>query len=407
MPVTVYSCHTGEKCGAMSSSPYFLPMESHGNDERRVDPSVQYRELTQSAMYALADNALQAHQERSQLEGLVEAASAAADEDDNNRTPNSMDQWTPVISKHAQSSRRSHSPRKSNSEGDALTAFAFDSHPASSLFRLPSSSSKKYTRPPMSKLFSSLGLSPENFLQLQSEAKTYMLDESFPDRRETVGVRGKGDSELVKLKLWNCVKDFLDHHGNGVRFFGPHVATDERTMIWPADKNKIISATTPLLRRIITNERQRQYALETRSKAPSTGSFKRRRAEHDAPAHPQAGVAERIHADLRVENGPVFKEVIGSDICHCGAWGDHDNELLVARLRSLGAGTGLPQDDFNDIVTTIDYHIRMHTKSSSGLADCSEPCKNGFIQRIVSTGLWDHGSWRCGFEVNSCQKIQL
>ncbi|KAI4125517.1 MAG: hypothetical protein LQ347_005358 [Umbilicaria vellea] len=165
-------------------------------------------------------------------------------------------------------------------------------HSAAALFRRPSASSKKYTRPPMAKMFASLELSPEDFLHLQAAAKGYMLDRSHPERRDCVGQRGKGDSELVKLRLWNCVKAFLDIEGHGEKYFSADVPGDEemqRTMIWPRDKNKIISSVTPLLRRMVTNERQRQYAVVTRKGGgtDSDGSNKRRKLDDIKTPPPQ------------------------------------------------------------------------------------------------------------------------
>jgi hypothetical protein len=158
-------------------------------------------------------------------------------------------------------------------------------HSAAALFRRPSDrpTTRKYTRPPMSKLFMSLQLSPENFLQLQALAKTYMLDPAHPERQNCVGNRGKGDTDMVKLRLFNCVRDFLEG-GSGEQFFGENVekpgdqdvseaaralgenqvtSSGER-LTWPRDGNKIISLVTPLMRRMVTNERQRIYAIETR-----------------------------------------------------------------------------------------------------------------------------------------------
>lgn len=156
-------------------------------------------------------------------------------------------------------------------------------HSAAALFR-PSSkeTTRKYTRPPMSKLFMSLQLTPENFLHLQAQAKTYMLDPAHPDRQNCVGNRGKGDTDMVKLRLFNCVRDFLND-GAGEQFFGENVekpaekdtieaaralgeekAAIEAKLIWPRDGSKIVSLVTPLLRRMVTNERQRMYAIETR-----------------------------------------------------------------------------------------------------------------------------------------------
>ncbi|KAF1938643.1 hypothetical protein EJ02DRAFT_18494 [Clathrospora elynae] len=171
-----------------------------------------------------------------------------------------------------------------SSESLLKDARAAGVHSAAALFRRSSErTSRKYTRPPMSKLFMSLQLSPENFLQLQASAKAYMLDLSYPERQNCVGNRGKGDTDMVKLRLFNCVRDFLNDRV-GEQFFGEHVEkpgeneaieaaralgeekrpdTGER-LTWPRDGNKIISLVTPLMRRMVTNERQRQYAIETR-----------------------------------------------------------------------------------------------------------------------------------------------
>ncbi|KAL1613027.1 hypothetical protein SLS60_001259 [Paraconiothyrium brasiliense] len=158
-------------------------------------------------------------------------------------------------------------------------------HSAVALFRRPSEKlPRKYTRLPMSKLFMSLQLSPESFLRLQAEAKSYMLDSAHPERQSCVGNRGKGDTDMVRLRLFNCVRDFLDG-GAGERFFGEGAANNRQAggdshelaralgedqvethtdLVWPRDGNKLISLVTPLLRRMVTNERQRVYAIETR-----------------------------------------------------------------------------------------------------------------------------------------------
>lgn len=152
-------------------------------------------------------------------------------------------------------------------QGSLSEARSAGVHSAAALFRRPSETSKKYTRPPMSKLFTSLELSPENFLHLQAAAKAFMLDDAHPDRRDTVGQRGRGDSEMVKLRLYNCVKHFLEGEGYGERFFGEHAVNEgmeQRELLWPRDQHRIISLVMPLLRRMVTNERQRQYAVETR-----------------------------------------------------------------------------------------------------------------------------------------------
>ncbi|KZM19792.1 uncharacterized protein EKO05_0004082 [Ascochyta rabiei] len=156
-------------------------------------------------------------------------------------------------------------------------------HSAAALFRRTSLlTTRKYTRPPMSKLFMSLNITPENFITLQALAKSYMLSPAHPERQSCVGSRGKGDTDMVKLRLFNCVRDFLVDGGVGEQFFGEHVEKPgEREsselaavlgeeggrgekLVWPKDGNKIISLVTPLMRRMVTNERQRLYAIDTR-----------------------------------------------------------------------------------------------------------------------------------------------
>jgi len=199
-------------------------------------------------------------------------------------------------------------------------------HSAAALFRRSSKeTSRKYTRPPMSKLFMSLQLTPENFLHLQARAKIYMLDTAHPDRQSCVGNRGKGDTDMVKLRLFNCVRDFLND-GAGEQFFGEHVekpgerdaidaaralgeekAPVEGKLVWPRDGNKIISLVTPLLRRMVTNERQRMYAIETRKGGAKRkeGSVEAQAPDHNMSSnHYQHHDQEPTHGALETKNTP-------------------------------------------------------------------------------------------------------
>jgi hypothetical protein len=181
-------------------------------------------------------------------------------------------------------------------------------HSAAALFRRPSDrNSRKHTRLPMSKLFMSLQLSPESFLHLQSEAKSYMLDPAYPERQNCVGNKGKGDTDMVKLRLFNCVRKFLEG-GAGDRYFGEDAASERQRerdpqeaaralgedeihtrndLIWPRDGNKLMSLVTPLLRRMVTNERQRVYALETRKSGSRGKESSVEAAEEAVPAMQQ------------------------------------------------------------------------------------------------------------------------
>ena len=282
-------------------------------------------------------------------------------------------------------------------------------HSAAALFRRPSASSKKYTRPPMAKMFASLELSPEDFLHLQAAAKGYMLDRSHPERRDCVGQRGKGDSELVKLRLWNCVKDFLEIEGHGDKYFSADVPGDEgmqRSMIWPRDKNRIITAVTPLLRRMVTNERQRQYAVVTR-KGGGTGSDtsnKRRKLDDDDTPPPQTDQQQQGH-----QHGGKFHQLrsmdlglpelqdklLGAPPDHAGFPHMYQECNIAGRLDNLSQLSGLPEAHFNGLAATVDSHVRIaHFEDHPGSSGCDRPCEEDTIDRVLRTGLLDHGDWR-------------
>jgi hypothetical protein len=93
----------------------------------------------------------------------------------------------------------------------------------------------------MSKLFTSLQVSPEQFLKLQVAAKAYMLDRDYPERRDCVGIRGHGGSDMAKLKLFECVRSFLEGEGWGERCWGGELEEgDIRRLRWPQMKNKYV-----------------------------------------------------------------------------------------------------------------------------------------------------------------------
>jgi len=171
-------------------------------------------------------------------------------------------------------------PQNSTALSEARIAAGIYS--AAALFRKPNTMTKKYTRPPMSKLFADLELTPESFLQLQAQAKNYMLEEAHPERRDCVGNRAKGDTDMNKLKLFHCVREFLEP-GLGTFYFGPSSeGSNRRKWSWPKDFNEVIAAVTPLLRRMVTNERQREYANESRRTGGKKKSEKRTSPVADA-----------------------------------------------------------------------------------------------------------------------------
>ncbi|EAS36811.1 uncharacterized protein CIMG_02165 [Coccidioides immitis RS] len=267
-------------------------------------------------------------------------------------------------------------------------------HSAVALFRQPSATSKKYTRPPMSKLFASLELSPENFLHLQAAAKAYMLDVNHPERRDCVGQRGKGDTEMVRLRLWNCVSEFLDKEGNGPRFFGENVVNEgmgPRQMIWPRDDQKIISLMMPLLRRMVTNERQRQYAIETR-KCGNSEEKKRKQMETGIPN--TSAPTHETHFQQLGETGIGMLDLLSGG--YPSDWESitqsYDSYNEGYRLDNLGAISGLPQQDWLGLVAAVDCHYQIDHHGNG--AECDQPCQDCMVNHIVSSDSVSHANWR-------------
>jgi len=257
------------------------------------------------------------------------------------------------------------------------------------IFRQPSTKSQKYTRPPIGKLYSSLELSPENFIRLQNAAKDYMLDENHPERLDTIGQRGRGDTDLVRLKLWNFVKEFLDDLGNGQKFFGEHVPHVEgqapRSMIWPQDAEQIIKSCVPVLRRMVTNERQRQYAMHARkSNEDRQGHEPRneRRVARSASSK-AAGLAQLSKADIL----ELEIEDLLDDACVPGGYEAADWYSEHARQpiwhNGLKSST-LDERDYRILVANIDGHCRLF--HNGAVSQCTDDCEAQAIERLLS---WD------------------
>jgi hypothetical protein len=264
-------------------------------------------------------------------------------------------------------------------------------HAAAALFRPPSTSSKKYTRPPMSRLFSSLHLPPEEFLHLQSAAKTYMLADNHPERRDCVGQRGKTDSDMVKLKLWNCVQVFLDQEGNGEKFFGANARKADtedgaRSMTWPDDAQQIIRTCIPLLRRMVTNERQRRYAVESRK-----GGGDNRREGDDPSANPNEPTPPRASIDeteipdtFTPERLDIFGDGLISDPEEASKWYEIYNAGAV--LDKIFIQSGFPRVLFLPLIVNIDVHCRLY-HGDQGLL-CSDACKTRLVERLLELPLY-------------------
>ncbi len=264
-------------------------------------------------------------------------------------------------------------------------------HSAAALFRAPSTSRKKCTRPPMSTLFSSLHLPPEEFLHLQSAAKAYMLDDGHPERRDCVGQRGKTDSDMIKLKLWHCVKQFLDEEGNGERFFGVNApklggGDEARSLTWPENAQQIIKTCIPLLRRMVTNERQRQYAVESRK---CGGDSKREKQDQGAKQSPQqvskATLDETGSPDISTsEKIDIFGDGLVSDSGRSSKWYTVYNSNAV--LDKIFIKSGFPRVLFMSLITNIDAHCRLY-HGDEGLL-CNESCKSRLVERLLQLPIY-------------------
>ncbi|KAL1958035.1 hypothetical protein VTO42DRAFT_5247 [Malbranchea cinnamomea] len=297
---------------------------------------------------------------------------------------------------------RQNAPHQAISEGRPAGV-----HSAVALFRQPSSTSKKHTRPPMSQLFASLELSPENFLHLQAAAKAYMLDEAHPERRDCVGQRGKGDMEMVKLRLWNCVRDFLDKEGNGLRFFGEDVVNEgmgPRTMVWPRDEQKIISLVMPLLRRMVTNERQRQYAIETRKggseerkrKQKQQQQQQQRQRQQSAETFSQSTPGQTFHQqpfpsqEFELGMRKLLPEGYATDLDSIMASYNAYNQNY--QLDNLGSISGLPQSEWLGLIAAVDSHYQMDHNGDASQCDAS--CQEYTVNHIVSSDCASNVNWR-------------
>ncbi|KAL4784696.1 hypothetical protein BJX76DRAFT_212691 [Aspergillus varians] len=301
-------------------------------------------------------------------------------------------------------------------------------HSAAALFR-QTSTNKKYTRPPMSKMFTSLELSPENFLHLQAAAKGYMLDDRHPERRDCVGQRGKGDTEMVKLRLWNCVRHFLEVEGNGPRFFGEHVVNEgmpPRTYVWPRDQQKIISLVIPLLRRMVTNERQRRYAVETRKGGVDP---RRRRKTEDSMQDFQSASPPRFPSEdhlqmqahhhlpdgyssaqhpLSVAPPPpphTEQNVQATDLGLTDLFLDgyttdwqsisksYDKYNQNYELDNLWSLSGLQLGDWRGLVAAVDSHYHV---IHQGDYHCAPDCEDENVGRILNSNSTTDLRWRIG-----------
>ncbi|KAJ9633283.1 uncharacterized protein PV06_00976 [Exophiala oligosperma] len=193
------------------------------------------------------------------LAGLVQAAPAAADEHAERV----------VYVKYDESYNHYESMLPPEALGDAPDPAAEPNslnrrYSGSVLFREPPSKSRSH-KSSSANVFESLDLAPEDFRRLQVAAKIFLFDEDHPERMEVIRHKSSsGTAADIRLRLWKCAESFLSEHGNGDKFFGPGDAERPRTLIWPEHGETIIKNMLPLIRKLVTNERQRIYTYATR-----------------------------------------------------------------------------------------------------------------------------------------------
>ena len=273
-------------------------------------------------------------------------------------------------------------------------------HSAAVLFREPSQKSKKYSRPPLGKVYASLELAPENFLKLQSAAKDFMLHPDHPERRDVVGhKRHSGGTDVAKLKLYNCVEQFLRDEGSGEKFFGEGAGqgvpgAPERTMQWPDDAPRIIRSCMPLMRKMVTNERQRLYAAESRKPRlegeeephrPQEGQFDE---SIMGTEHPQENGTDNVQDTTAQEPPRIPPQILSSG-----------SVVLLVNLMTLSANNSLhrilprfsiPPESAPNLLA-LREQIKSRTKNIS-----SKKIDNATIKVWMSDGLVqvkDDGEW--------------
>ncbi|CAG8974360.1 hypothetical protein HYALB_00011292 [Hymenoscyphus albidus] len=170
---------------------------------------------------------------------------------------------------------------------------------------------KSTERNAVAKDFSSLQISGPLYLTLLAAAKSYMLDDKHPERREFVGRNARTTD--VSGMLSSCCEEFLEQ-GWGEKCWGIGAEVHEGFLQWPLNRRIIVKLTVPLLRRIVSNERQRLYAAQKRKRDSTSGSRAKRRKTADGnlniydspmPDSPPDSVTSSIPSTPYTPNTPL------------------------------------------------------------------------------------------------------
>lgn len=83
-------------------------------------------------------------------------------------------------------------------------------------------------------------LNPEQYFEIQTAAKAFMLDGNHPERYDIIGGRENRSAKLVTTKLFESVRVFLEEYGWGEKMWGndapPLEDLTPRTLRWPESK---------------------------------------------------------------------------------------------------------------------------------------------------------------------------
>ena len=178
-----------------------------------------------------------------------------------------------------------------------------------------------------------------------------------------------------------------------------------RNTIWPRDEQKIISLVMPLLRRMVTNERQRQYAIETRKGGGSSEEKKRKQKAPEGPAQvtpQQQPQSQQQQQDVLQSSSFTPGMELGMQDLLMDGYPNDPESLARAyglynqnyQLDNLGSISGLPEYEWCGLVGAVDCHYQMEHNGNA--AECDASCEEYTINRIVSSDSVSNANWRIG-----------
>jgi hypothetical protein len=143
---------------------------------------------------------------------------------------------------------------------------------------------------------------------------------------------------------------------------------------------------------MVTNERQRQYAIETR-KGSGAGPYKRKFSEMEAPPGNCPGGPSDFGSSIEADEA-LFQHFSGppGGVFMTDGSCEEDHRPSVA---DLGLISGLSQADWNILVATVQEHFHYGHPSHTGGDGCSSQCINRFFHDVFvrEMGYLEKSSW--------------